>query len=91
MCEREVADPQMVHGAQGCHAAVDGVAPLHSDQAGRFFLSEGVRDACTGDKRMGEQFSRGGRGRASERSRFSVSPLLLAANMKTSGYFWHIL
>lgn len=54
----------MVHDAQGCHAAVDGVAPLHADQAGRFLLFEGGHDVCTGDKRMGEQFSRGGRGRA---------------------------
>lgn len=52
VCEREVADPQMVHDAQGCHAAVDGVAPLHADQAGRFVLFEGVHDAYTDDKRM---------------------------------------
>lgn len=64
VCEREVADPQMVHDAQGCHAAVDGVAALHADQAGRFVLFEGFHDACTGDKRMGERFSWGGRGRA---------------------------
>ena len=44
--ESEVADPQLVHGAQGAQAAVDGVTPLHPDQTGCLVLAEGRPDVC---------------------------------------------
>lgn len=46
MCEREVADPQMVHGAQGPQTAVEGVAPLHTNETGRPVHPEGLQDVC---------------------------------------------
>lgn len=46
MCEREVADPQLVHGAQGSQTAVEGVAPLHANQTGCLVHAEGLHDVC---------------------------------------------
>lgn len=46
VCQGEVADPQLVHGAQGTQAAINGVASLHPNQAGCFIFLEGVHDAC---------------------------------------------
>lgn len=46
VCERQVADPQLVHGAQGGQAAVDGVTPLHPDQTGGPVGPEGLEDVC---------------------------------------------
>lgn len=46
VCEREVADPQVVHGAQGGQAAVDGVTALHPDQTGCLVHVEGLHDVC---------------------------------------------
>lgn len=49
VCEREVADPQLVHGAQGSQTAVEGVAPLHANQTGRLVHAEGLHDVCGAD------------------------------------------
>ena len=46
VCECEVADPQVVHGAQGSQTAVDGVTPLHPDQTGCLAHVEGRYDVC---------------------------------------------
>lgn len=46
MREREVADPQVVHGTENTQAAVKGVTPLHADQAGRLVHGKGVLDVC---------------------------------------------
>lgn len=44
VCDCEVADPQLVHDTQRAQAAVEGMTPLHPDQAGRLVLVEGVSD-----------------------------------------------
>lgn len=46
VCECEVADPQVVHVAQGAQAAVDGVTPLHPDKTGCLLRFEGRHDVC---------------------------------------------
>lgn len=46
VCEREVADAQMVHGAQGPKTAVEGVAPLHPNETGCLVHAEGLQDVC---------------------------------------------
>lgn len=46
VCECQVADPQLVHGAQGSQTAVQGVASLHTYQAGRPVQAEGPSDFC---------------------------------------------
>lgn len=46
VCECEVADPQVVHGAQGAQTAVNGVTPLHPNQTGCLVHAEGIHDIC---------------------------------------------
>lgn len=46
MCECEVTDPQVVHGAQRGQTAVQGVTPLHPDQTGRPIRVESLHDVC---------------------------------------------
>lgn len=46
VCECQVADPQLVHGAQGSQTAVQGVASLHTYQAGCPVQAEGISDVC---------------------------------------------
>lgn len=86
VCERQVTDPQLVHGAQGSQAAVQGVAALHADQASRLVHAEGLRDVCghQHDRRWRiKRPTEAGGAAAADR----VSPSLVEANMKTSGYF----
>lgn len=57
VCQGEVADPQVVHGAQGTQAAVNRVPSLHADQARCLIFLEGIQDACargTGGAANGE-------------------------------------
>lgn len=44
--EGEVADPQVVHGAQGAQAAVQRVSSFHPDQTGCPVLTKGIQDIC---------------------------------------------
>ena len=44
VCQGKVADPQMVHGAQGPKGAVEGMTPLHPDQTGRPIIAECCSD-----------------------------------------------
>lgn len=50
VCERHIADTQVVHDAQSGQAAVDGVTPLHPDQTGDLLQFEGVLNICADRK-----------------------------------------
>lgn len=94
VCESEVADPQLVHGAQGAQTAVNGVTPLHPNQTGCLILFEGLLDICAAQTwemmKQKHVWRQWGWQLNVSKITSTISPWLLVANMKTSGYFRHI-